>query len=159
MIFPALLNILDKTIKSICILLFTSLLTIISLQIISRYIFHEPFVWAEEGAGLIFIWLCFLGGTVVHRKGTHISIDYFIRRFNTLAKKIISLTILLLTIILFAFLIFISIPLIERGGLLKAVTIPWINWGYIYLAVPVSTVVMCLYSIESLFNTIKKSYN
>lgn len=150
--FTNILNTIDRIIKFICILLFTSLLVIISLQIIARYIFQTPYIWTEEGASLIFIWLCFLGGTIAYRKNAHISIDFFINILNPTTKKIVTSIILLLIAVFFIFLALISIPLIERGTLLRVVTLPWINWGYVYLSVQLSSIIMCLYSIENLFN-------
>jgi TRAP-type C4-dicarboxylate transport system permease small subunit len=70
-------------------------------------------------------------------------------------KKIVTSIILLLITVFFIFLALITIPLIERGTLLRVVTLPWLNWGYVYLSVQLSSIIMCLYSIENLFNVWK----
>ena len=39
--------------------------------VISRYVFHEPLVWSDELASILFLWLAMLGATVAFRRSDH----------------------------------------------------------------------------------------
>ena len=45
------------------------------VQIIARFVFAAPFVWAEEFAVLMFAWITFLGAAAVQADDSHLSID------------------------------------------------------------------------------------
>jgi len=44
-------------------------------QIVARYVFSAPFVWAEEFATLMLSWITFLGAAAVQRDDAHLSVD------------------------------------------------------------------------------------
>jgi tripartite ATP-independent transporter DctM subunit len=39
--------------------------------VISRYVFHEPIVWSDELASILFLWLAMLGAVVAFRRNEH----------------------------------------------------------------------------------------
>ena len=39
--------------------------------VISRYLFHNPLVWSDELASILFLWLAMLGAVVAFRRGEH----------------------------------------------------------------------------------------
>lgn len=39
--------------------------------VVSRYLFHQPLVWSDELATILFLWLCMLGAVVAQHKGGH----------------------------------------------------------------------------------------
>ncbi len=36
--------------------------------VVSRYVFHEPLIWSDELAGILFLWLAMLGAVVAFRR-------------------------------------------------------------------------------------------
>jgi len=44
-------------------------------QIIARFVFSSPIIWAEEFAVLLFAWIIFLGAASVQAEDSHLSID------------------------------------------------------------------------------------
>jgi TRAP-type C4-dicarboxylate transport system permease small subunit len=44
-------------------------------QVVARFVFAAPFVWAEEFAVLMFAWITFLGAGAVQADDSHLSID------------------------------------------------------------------------------------
>ena len=69
------LNEFEIYLGTIVFLVLTALLTI---QVISRYVFNSAITWAEELAVIMFVWLIYLGvaGAVTNRK--HLKIDALI---------------------------------------------------------------------------------
>ncbi|WP_419539881.1 TRAP transporter small permease [Methylobacterium oryzae] len=39
--------------------------------VVSRYVFHEPLVWSNELAGILFLWPAILGAVVAFRRSEH----------------------------------------------------------------------------------------
>lgn len=39
--------------------------------IVARYVFHEPLVWTDELASILFLWLSMLGAVIALRRGAH----------------------------------------------------------------------------------------
>lgn len=72
-----------KKIETILIVLMTSsIILIISAQVILRYFFGHPFTWAEELSTFILIYLSFFSADVVYKEKGHIAIDYFVGKFS-----------------------------------------------------------------------------
>ncbi len=38
--------------------------------VVSRYVFHEPLIWSDELAGILFLWLAMLGAVVAFRRAS-----------------------------------------------------------------------------------------
>lgn len=46
--------------------------------VVARYVFHQPLVWSDELASLMFLWLSMLGAVVALRRGEHMRMTAFI---------------------------------------------------------------------------------
>ena len=54
---------------------------------VSRYVFRQPFVWSDELASILFLWLAMLGAVVAFRRGEHMRmIDAGRARLAALAR-------------------------------------------------------------------------
>jgi TRAP-type transport system small permease protein len=61
---------------------FFGLIGILTVEIISRYIFDYSFVWSQEFASILICWITFLGFGKVIVDREDINITYFIRKFS-----------------------------------------------------------------------------
>lgn len=59
--------------------LLIAMTAVVLLQIVGRYILTNPFIWTEEVTRLLLIWLAYLAGAAVTRRGMHIAVDMFLR--------------------------------------------------------------------------------
>jgi len=50
------------------------------INVISRYLFHNPVQWAEEISIGLFIWLVFIGISSTMKREGHIGVDYFVKK-------------------------------------------------------------------------------
>lgn len=39
--------------------------------VVARYVFHQPLIWSDELASILFLWLAMLGAAVAFRRGEH----------------------------------------------------------------------------------------
>ena len=46
--------------------------------VIARYVFHQPLVWSDELASILFLWLAMLGSVVAFRRGEHMRMTAFV---------------------------------------------------------------------------------
>ena len=76
-------KILDGFIKIVCVLLIVSVLGIVAImlnELIIRNIFNKSFRGMTELAGLLFLWMAFLGVAVLYDRDDLISIDMIYAR-------------------------------------------------------------------------------
>jgi len=57
---------------AIAMLILVAFLVLASLQIITRYVFGQQFVWTEELSAVLLIWLTFLGAAAIERDNGHV---------------------------------------------------------------------------------------
>ncbi|HZP79854.1 MAG TPA: TRAP transporter large permease subunit [Pseudolabrys sp.] len=48
--------------------------------VISRYVLHNPLVWSDELASILFLWLAMLGAVVAFRRGEHMRMSMLVAR-------------------------------------------------------------------------------
>jgi tripartite ATP-independent transporter DctM subunit len=57
--------------------------------VISRYVFHAPFVWSDELTGILFMWLAMLGAVLALRRGEHMRMTAFVGRLAPRARAFV----------------------------------------------------------------------
>ncbi|GEP58854.1 ABC transporter permease [Reyranella soli] len=45
---------------------------------VARYVFHQPVIWSDELAAILFLWLAMLGSTIALRRGAHMRLTLFV---------------------------------------------------------------------------------
>jgi tripartite ATP-independent transporter DctM subunit len=55
----------------------------------ARYAFHDPLVWSDEVAGILFLWLSMLGAVVALRRGEHMRMTGVVSRVPAGARAIL----------------------------------------------------------------------
>ncbi len=115
-----------------------------------------PLIWSVDLAQLLFIWVCVLGGNQALRKGEHVGVDYFVRRFSMRVQMIIDWVLHSLVMALFVILIWFGIELtllnperdlgsvdlpyalvtaaVPAGGLLMLFTLG-VQWLYLFAVI------------------------
>ena len=80
--------VIDRILVAITISLFIILISLMTTQIILRYVFHTPIRGVIIYSNLLFTWLAYLGCAFVSRDKSHLRVEYFIEKFP---EKIINL--------------------------------------------------------------------
>ena len=81
-------SIIDKVLIFVTIFLFIVLLSLMTAQIILRYVFHTPIRGVIIYSNLIFTWLAYLGCAFVARDNSNLRVEFFIDKFP---KKIVNI--------------------------------------------------------------------
>lgn len=67
---------LEENFEGVILVIFLTLLTtLVTLQIIMRYLFHSPFSWSEELCRMLLVWSGFFSIGYCARKGSTIRLD------------------------------------------------------------------------------------
>jgi TRAP-type transport system small permease protein len=138
----------ERLILTIGVLSLSTIIIIITLGIISRYVFGSPFAWTEELASFLFIVLCFSGASVAAYRKKHVVADYIINRVNPKIRHVIQIILHLLIIAFLAVVFYASISLQPNLQIHRSINLG-IPRNYYYLPLLIASFYMLLvYLIE-----------
>ena len=140
------------------VLLFIALVITVFLQVVSRYIFHNPLMWSEEVARFLLFWVALMGASLSVKTKRHFTIDFFTpeKIQNRTIKRIFQI-IPHLCIMLFALVMIIVGYQYCQMGRFRVGPSSNINMRYIYMAIPIAGVTMMVYSLYHLIQLVKNS--
>ena len=130
---------------------------VVFAQVVSRYIFNDPFSWTEELAKFLQVWIVLLASSVCIREGTHLMVDYLVHYLPKTFRRMLSIFVTLLMMV------FISV-IIASG--IKMMTLTWtdtspalhIRMGIIYLVFPVAGGLMWLESLAVFLKLLRSNH-
>ena len=113
--------------------------------VISRYVFRNPFVWSDELASILFLWLAMLGAVVAFRRGEHMRMSMLVTLGGPRLRAFFEAFAVALAI---AFLLFALAPAIEYAADEAAVLTPALEIPNIWRAsaVPVGCGLMLVFA-------------
>jgi TRAP-type C4-dicarboxylate transport system permease small subunit len=146
----AIKSVLDRVLTWMVVVLFAVLVVDVAWQVFARQVLNEPSGWSEELAKYVFIWLGLFGSALVFGERGHIAVDFAVRKLPEKARLVLAV------IVQLAILTFTGLVLIWGGYLV--VDLAWaqnltglpVNVGPLYLALPISGVLIAFYTIYHL---------
>ena len=73
---------LGRVVEVFTFMILALLVAMIFISVLSRYVFNFSLAWAEELAGLFFVWLTLLGSVTAVRKRTHMAITFLLQQMD-----------------------------------------------------------------------------
>lgn len=147
-----------KTVDILAIITGSLLIGVLSLSMLNillRNVFAVSWLIIDVIIKLMFVWMIFIGATVVYFHLDHLKMDFFSRKFSKRAKKLLELISALFSLGLFG-----VMGVYGVNVMMIRMTIPFESYkaiptGYLYLSVPVCAVIMILFTIDHLFRLFK----
>lgn len=139
-----LLKAYDSIIEFIIVIFFIIMIISLFGEVISRFFFNLPMMWAEEVGRYLFIWIVYLGAAQAFIKNKHLTVDFLAKKIPSPYSNYLDI-ILHLMIMLFLFFVFVNG--VKYAGMnfnKPAYSIEWIRLGWTYSAIPVGAVLMLL---------------
>ncbi|MCC2315807.1 TRAP transporter small permease [Cellulomonas xiejunii] len=141
---------LDQLLTWACVVLFAVLVVDVTWQVFTRQVLDQPSTWSEELAKYLFIWLGLFASALVFGERGHIAVDFAVKRLPAKVQVAVAVLVQL------AILVFTALVLIWGG--LRVVDLAWdqnltglpVNVGPLYLALPISGVLIALYTVYHL---------
>lgn len=142
-------NILDAVLKNALIILMVAMVTSVSWQVISRYIFSSPSSWTEEVARFLLIWIGVLGASYAFRTGVHLGLDVLPKKLTGMPATVLKMFTVLVV------LIFAVLVLIVGGGNLVMLTwelkqysaVLGLPIAFVYSVIPISGFLISFYAV------------
>jgi len=121
--------------------LFLALFLLNILRIFLRYFLGVAWLWEPDFSRLLFIWIVFIGATVLYVGKGHLVVDYFLNHMQPKTRERMHFVIDLVTVI------FLVVLVLKGIGVTKVrMRIPFDTWdlptGYAYAAVPICGAIM-----------------
>ena len=151
-------NKIDKFLEwTLCIILAAMVVDVV-WQVVSRYIVANPSTFTDELASFLLIWLGILGGAYVYGKGEHLAISFLVDKCAPSTQRWIKLSVE-------SVILFFALSVMVIGGVWMVYTrfilnvcsaALQINWGYVYMVLPISGVIICYYAVGNIRNLLTK---
>jgi len=145
-----------KFLNFIIVVMFSCMSIAVFIQIIFRYILHQPIYWSEEFPRFILIWLTFLGSAIAMKNNSHLSVSLLTNRLDVQKRILIQFFANLLSLLFLLILVWggIKISILTMPNRSAALQMPT---GLVYLAVPVGGVLMIIYLLKNSIELFKKN--
>ncbi|MEM6643183.1 MAG: TRAP transporter small permease [Bacteroidota bacterium] len=143
---------INKVLEKLLAVLLGVMVVNVLWQVASRYILGSPSIFTDELARYLLIWLGLIGAAYGTGRGLHVSIDLLKQKLTSRQQyfqfKIISVLMFLFALAVLVLggtrMVLISF---ELGQTSSAMHLPI---GFVYLALPISGVLICYYTIHNL---------
>lgn len=142
-------NLLEKVTNIALILLMLLLTVSTTLQVITRFILKSPLMWTEESSRMSFIWIALLGSTLATKHREHLSLDFIVYKFPKTLRNIIRLVVHLMMMSTAMLFIVAGWEFVSKNITRISETIG-ISMIYLYIAAPISGILMLFYLIEQM---------
>lgn len=151
-------KIIDKILSWTVIVLMAVITINVLWQVFSRFVLQNPSSFTEELARYMLIWVGILGAAYVAGQKLHLAIDLLSTKLkgkpNALLEIFIQLCIFVFSFFVMVIgglrLVYITLQLNQISAALQ------VPLGYVYLAVPISGLLMMFYSTYFIIEEIKK---
>ena len=139
--------------ERLLILLMGLLVLDVLWQVTSRFVIQRPSQWTDELATLLIIWVAMIGASVAFIGGQHLGMDYFMGKCSRSVQDLMERWIHFLVAVF-------ALMILMMGGV-RLVTLTLlteqlspalgVKMGYVYLAIPLSGLVIFLNALAGLF--------
>lgn len=143
---------IDHTLRWFLIVLMSVMVITVTWQVVTRYLLNAPSSYTSELSTFLLIWISLLGAAYALRLRAHLGIDVISRKLQTAGRERVQI-ISYVAIIAFAGLVFVygGSRLVYVTLVLEQVSAAFkFPMGYVYLAVPLSGVLMIYYGIVAM---------
>lgn len=150
-------KILDKVLEILCSSLLVFMVLIVLYQIFTRVVLNNPNTITEELVRFLMVWVSLLSSAYVVGKKSHLAVTLLSEKLNIKHRRLLDLIVQVL------FLLF-SLTVMVYGGIKSfGITLVQLSpslslpMGYIYLSVPISGLLICIYTVLNIFDSIDGS--
>lgn len=135
--------------------LLTSLLVIVLLAVLYRYVLNNPLQWAEETARYMLIWMTLVGASVAIKERKHVNLNSVVSRLPRKAALIIEILLYLSIILIIGIIAKRSFVMVITRSVRTLSPSLQISMVWAHSALPVGFVLMLVQSLYVLCEDIK----
>jgi TRAP-type C4-dicarboxylate transport system permease small subunit len=136
------LLVMDRLLEGAVAAIYATSIVVMFTQVVLRYVFNEPFTWAEELSRYCFVWIVYLGAAIASKRAAHLKVDYLAPYMPPILRSRIYI-IFLWGSTAFLLLIFVKgIELVKNFLLAPSYTMEWLPQGLVYAVIPLGALLM-----------------
>jgi len=143
----------EKALRWALVVLMSVMVVDVTWQVASRFVFQDPSSFTEELAGFLLIWIGLLGAAYGFRTRAHLGIDLLVSSLGGGWRRAAEASAHLL-VLLFALTTMVGggIQLVRLAFRLEQISAAMgVRMGFVYLALPLSGVLVALFSVEAMW--------
>ncbi len=151
-------KVLYEIVKKVIVVLLLLMAAFVFAQVLARYVFKTPLAWSEEITTYMFSWLAYIGAAAVTYKNDHVAITTLVDGMkNKQVQKVIRI---ITQLIIFAFYVLVCYESFHLACKFLAIdqrltNLTSIKIGYIFMQVPLSALLMGLFTLERILHLCK----
>lgn len=146
-------RLLSRFVEGLIILGATVIVTIVTIEVILRYVFGHSLIFTEELSRYLMVWVVFLGGAIAIRDGSHIRINVLVKRLSVKTRQRVHVVAYGLTITFLAVVTIEGLKILPRQLYQMCITID-VSLFYFYLAIPVGSILMMVFLLPHIKNSV-----
>lgn len=132
------------------------MVSVVSINVVLRYIFSKSLVWCEEVAAISFIWLIFVGAAACYKRHGLISIDILVTALPEHVGRVLEILTCIFMAIVNIALCYLSLKFSISAWTKLSLSLR-INYTYFDIATTVGFGFMSYYAVKDLILKIKQS--
>lgn len=152
---PFLKKLWDHLEEYLVLITFTLVLLAVFLQVITREVFQTPISWTEESARFIYLWMIFLGASMITKQRKDICIELVKNLFKNKAKFIYDIFTNSISLLMFCFLFYYFIEYVQFSMAVRSTALE-IPLGFVYLCAPIGMGLCIARSVELIIADIRE---
>ena len=135
--------------------LFAVTMTLVIVNVFSRYVFNYVFAWTEELATSCFVYTVFIGAAWCLRTRQHVGVDLLVNRLPENVREVVHLVTDVIILALNSYITYLAV-LFMRSSKAKTMPIMKISVNYLYAALLIGFGLMAIYSLIHCIEDVKK---
>jgi TRAP-type C4-dicarboxylate transport system permease small subunit len=143
-----------RGLEGLCALLLATMVVLLFIQVVGRYVFENPPDWTEELARAVFIYLTFIGGALAIVRNAHLRIESLHERLSPRAKMTLDTVLVLVGVIFLCATLYYSFGLLTRLAHQPMTSVP-ISKAFMFAAVPIGCALMLVYELLRVRNYVR----
>ena len=151
----ALRTLLDRVVMNVCVIFFVEMTIVGTYQIVTRYFFNSPSTISEEIVTYSFTWLSILAAAYVFGKRGHLAMTFLSAKFTGKPRIWLDAFSEVLVFLTALFLLTIGGYDIAVENSTQVTNSLGISMGLVYSILPISGVIIMLYSLMNLIDMFK----
>ncbi|PID57179.1 hypothetical protein CSB45_08090 [candidate division KSB3 bacterium] len=148
-------HILEKAVNVVAVVLFIVVFVTVLLQIFSRYVLNNPLIWTEELCRYTFIWIAMLGWVMGTRQNSHLGVNVVLHALPQRVHILAQLFIKFLTLVFMVVLGYYGAVIAGKTMGKQTYTL-FFTYGLVYAIVPVTAILIGLYTIADALELVKR---
>ena len=123
---------------------------VLLMGVTSRYVFHQPLVWSDELASILFLWLAMLGSIIAFQRGEHMRMTALVGKLEPRGRAFLDLIAIAAGIAFLAFVVHPAYEFAQDEMFVKTPAMDIVN-SWRAAALPIGLGLMLLVGVVQIF--------